>query len=69
MKNPWGKTSWMTSDEVSKLAIKRMIYLVWINGQRKLSDLMILCSSVLDEVIKFMVISGVMDELWDRDFM
>ena len=40
------KTSWMKSDDVSNLAIKRMMYLVWRSNW---SALMILCSSVLGE--------------------
>ena len=43
------KTSWMISDDVSSLAIKRMIYLFWRSGQSNSSALMILCSSVLVE--------------------
>ena len=61
----------MISDDVISLANKRVIYLVWRSGQSNSSAFMILCSSepgenstgvFLDEVIKFVIISGGMDE-------
>ena len=49
VKSPWGKTSWMISDDVSNLAIKRMMFLVCRSGQSIWSALKILCPSVLGE--------------------
>ena len=49
VKNPRRKSSWMISDDVSKLAIKRILYLVVRSGQSNSSALMMFCSSVLGE--------------------
>ena len=49
VKNQWEKTSRMISDDVSNLAKKRMMCLVWRSGLSSSSALMMLCASVLGE--------------------